>query len=76
MYTLERIEKYLNDIVLENQSPDNMELMCSFRRLYSRLKYMDRSTINSGNLRHFFDDIRTEMLQISRQLNQNFFSYQ
>ena len=76
MYTLERIEKYLNDIVLENQSPDNMELMCSFRRLYSRLKYMDRSTINSGNLRLFFDDIRTEMLQISRQLNQNFFSYQ
>jgi uncharacterized alpha-E superfamily protein len=76
MYTLERIEKYLNDIVLENQSPDNMELMRSFRRLYSRLKYMDRSTINSANLRHFFDDIKTEMLQISRQLNQNFFSYQ
>lgn len=76
MYTLERIDRYLNDIVIKNQSPQNTNLMLCFKRLHTRLKYMDTATIDSNNLQRFFEDIRTEMLQISQQLSQNFFSYQ
>lgn len=76
IYTLTRIEKYLSDIVQENQSSANNELLRNFRRLYSRIKYMDANTINSDNLKPFLDDLQDEMLQFSNQLGQNFFSYQ
>lgn len=76
IYTLTRIEKYLNDIVQENQSPANNELLRLFRRLSSRIKYMDHTSLNSSNLKPFLDEAQNEMLQFSNQLGQNFFSYQ
>lgn len=76
IYTLARIEKYLNDIVQENQSPANNELLRSFGRLYSRIKYIDHNAINSDNLQSFIEGTQQEMLQFSNQLGQNFFSYQ
>ncbi|MBN8788218.1 MAG: alpha-E domain-containing protein [Terrimonas sp.] len=76
IYTLTRIEKYLNDIVQENQSPANNELLRLFRKLSSRIKYMDQTSLNSSNLKSFLDEAQNEMLQFSNQLGQNFFSYQ
>ncbi|MGN6490451.1 MAG: alpha-E domain-containing protein [Agriterribacter sp.] len=76
MYCLTRTEKYLADIVAENQSPGNAELMRYFNRFYSRLKFMDPKEINSNNLRSFLEGIRTELLQFSHIFAQNFFSYQ
>lgn len=76
LYSLSRIEKYMNDIVSENQSPGNPELLRCFGRLYSRLKYMRPDEINSANLKPFLEEIKTELLQFSNLLGQNFFSYQ
>jgi uncharacterized alpha-E superfamily protein len=76
IYSLVRIEKYLNDIVQENQSPANSELLRCFGRLYSRIRYMDHTAINSNNLQPFLEGVQDEMLQFSNQLGQNFFSYQ
>lgn len=76
IYTLTRIEKYLADIVQENQSPANNELLKLFKRLSSRIKYMDYTSINSSNLKDFLGGVQDEMLQFSNQLGQNFFSYQ
>lgn len=76
LYSLARIEKYLNDIIAENQSPGNADLLRCFGRLYSRLKFMDPKEINSNNLQSFLEGIRAELLQVSNALGQNFFSYQ
>lgn len=76
IYTLTRIEKYLNDIVHENHSLANNELLRSFGRLHSRIKYIDHNAINSENLQPFLEGVQDEMLQFSNQLGQNFFSYQ
>lgn len=76
LYSLARIGKYLDNIVTENPSPSNAELMRCFGRLYSRLKFMDPKEINSNNLRSFLEGIRTELLHFSNMLGQNFFSYQ
>lgn len=76
LYSLSRIEKYMNDIVSENQSPGNPELLRCFGKLYSRLKYMRADEINSANLKPFLEEIKTELLQFSNMLGQNFFSYQ
>lgn len=76
LYSLARIEKYLKDIVAENHSRGNTDLLRCFGRLYSRMQYMDPKDINSGNLQAFLESIRTELLQFSNALGQNFFSYQ
>jgi uncharacterized alpha-E superfamily protein len=74
-YTLARIEKYINDIVAENQSSANSELLRRFGRLHTRIKYMDPAIITSSNLQEFLEELKTELLQFSNQLSQNFFSY-
>ncbi|MBX2924604.1 MAG: alpha-E domain-containing protein [Chitinophagaceae bacterium] len=76
LYSLARIEKYLKDIIAENQSPGNTDLIRCFGRLYSRIQYTDPKDINSGNLQSFLEGIRTEVLQFSNALGHNFFSYQ
>ena len=76
IYILARIEKYLNDIVQDNQSAGNNELLRCFGRLYSRIKYTDHTSVNSDNLHSFIEGVQGEMLQFSNQLGQNFFSYQ
>lgn len=76
LYSLSRIEKYMKDIVSENHSPGNPELVRCFGKLYSRLKYMRPDEISSANLKPFLEEIKTELLQFSNMLGQNFFSYQ
>ncbi|MBX3254166.1 MAG: alpha-E domain-containing protein [Chitinophagaceae bacterium] len=76
LYSLTRIEKYLKDIVAENPSPGNANLLRCFGRLYSRVQYMDPKSIDSGSLKSFLADIREDLLQFSNALGQNFFSYQ
>lgn len=76
LYSLSRIEKYMKDIVSENHSAGNPELVRCFGKLYSRLKYMDPAEINSSDLKAFLDGIKTELLRFSSSLEQNFFSYQ
>ncbi len=63
----------MNDIIAENQSPGNADLLRCFGRLYSRLKFMDPKEINSNNLQSFLEGIRAELLQVSNALGQNFF---
>jgi len=76
LYSLTRIEKYLDNIARENHSPGNKDLQRSLGRLVSRVKYMDEKNITSKNLHQFLEEIRTELVQFNQQLSQNFFSYQ
>lgn len=75
MYSLRKIDRYLVSVVRENNSPDNQALLRRFQRLYSRLRYMEIDEIKTIDLKEFVTGIKSELLQISAQLGQNFFSY-
>lgn len=76
LYSLSRIEKYLTDIVSENDSPGNPEMVRCFGKLYSRVKYTHPDELSNTNLQSYLSNIKTDLLQFSNMLSQNFFSYQ
>jgi uncharacterized alpha-E superfamily protein len=74
-YSLTRAEKYLHDVVNENKTAENEALVRLFGRLYSRLQYVDFDTLNGVSLQRFLQEVRIELLECSKKLAQNFFSY-
>lgn len=75
IYSLSRINKYLEDVVKENRLAGNDSLQLFFGRLYSRVKYVDIETLNGVILQEFLDEVRHDLLEFSKRLAQNFFSY-
>lgn len=75
LYTLNRIEKYLHDVMLENKLDGNEALSKFYGRLHSRVKYVDFNTLNGITLQHFLQDVRDDMLEFSNRLAQLYFSY-
>lgn len=75
VYSLCRIEKYLDDAVNETISEDHAALHRQFGRLYSRVKYMDVNELDNNNLHPFLESVKNDVISFSRQLSQSFFSY-
>jgi uncharacterized alpha-E superfamily protein len=75
IYSLSRIEKYLADVVNENKSPENEALLRFFGRLYSRVRYVDFDTLDGIFLQRFLFELRHDVVEFSRRLAQNLFSY-
>jgi len=74
-YSLARIDRYLEDVISENKSAGTEALQRFFGRLYSEVKYMDFDTLNGINLQQCLQHVRRNMLDFSKLLAQNFFSY-
>jgi uncharacterized alpha-E superfamily protein len=75
IYSLTRIDRYLEDVVKENESEENQALIRCFGRLYSFVKFIDFDTLDALTLQHFLERVKKELLEVSRRLGQNFFSY-
>ena len=75
LYTLDRIKKYLEDVMRENKLDGNEALLKFYGRLHSRVKYVDFDTLNGITLQHFLQDVRNDMLEFSNRLAQLYFSY-
>lgn len=75
VYSLTRIDKYLQDVLNENQSIEKYALKRCFGRLYSKVRYTDLNSLDSDTLQAFFKEIKTDLLQFSSMLGQCFFSY-
>ncbi len=75
IYSLTRIDRYLEDIVKENQSEENQALVRCFGRLYSYVKFIDFDTLDALTLQHFLATVKNELLEFSKRLGQSFFSY-
>lgn len=75
IYSLTRIDRYLEDVVKENQSEENQALIRCFGRLYSYVKYIDFDTLDALTLQQFLERVKSELLDFSRRLGQSFFSY-
>ena len=75
IYSLSRINRYLQDIVSDNNAADHSMLLHSFGRLYSKVKYTDWETLNHQSLKIFLDEVHNGLVEFNILLGQIFFSY-
>ncbi|MEP6846896.1 MAG: alpha-E domain-containing protein [Panacibacter sp.] len=75
LYTLDRIAKYLNDVMRDNKLEGNDALSKFYGRLHSRVKYADFDTLNGVTLQHFLHDVGEAVMEFSKRLAQLYFSY-
>ncbi|CAN5578373.1 alpha-E domain-containing protein [soil metagenome] len=75
VYTLSRIDKYLNDVMKENKLEGNDALSKFYGRLYSRVKYVDFDSLNGVTLQRFLQDVSDDVQEFSKRLAQLYFSY-
>ena len=75
LYSLNHIFKYLDDVTGENRSDRNEELKRFFGRFYSEVKYIDFEKLDGENLKLCLQNVRSNMIEFSRYLTRNFFSY-
>lgn len=75
LYSLNRLEKYLEDVLSENRSVKNEEITRIFGRLHSDIKYIDIDSLNGQGLSECLHNLKTHLQSFNRQLITCFFSY-
>jgi uncharacterized alpha-E superfamily protein len=75
MYSLTRIEHYLNKIISENINEERAALLRNFGRLYSKVRYMELDGLKKDTVPEFFEELRTELVEFNQKVVQHFFSY-
>ena len=75
LYSLNHIYRYIDDVTGENKSRQNDDLKRFFGRFYSEVKYMDFEALHGDNLKQCLKNLKKDMIDFSRYLTHNFFSY-
>ena len=75
LYSLNRISKYLVDVLQENNTENKDAIIKRFGRLLSKVEYMDLETLNKDNLKDFFEELKTSLGDFSDLIGLSFFSY-
>lgn len=74
IYSLTRINYYLEHI-MEIHEDQNKELIRSYGRLFSKVKYLDLQSMNCITLKQFLTEVQLELSAFSAQLGKYYFSY-
>jgi uncharacterized alpha-E superfamily protein len=75
MYSLQRIEHYLNKVIGTNINEERAALVRGFGRLFSRVRYMELDSLNKDTVPVFFEELKTGLVEFNQQVVQHFFSY-
>lgn len=75
IYSLSRLDKYLKDVLEENEPVQKEFLYREFGRIYSRVQFADESSIKQITLQRFLQETKQDLLKFSHVLGQQFFSY-
>jgi len=75
MYSLTRIEHYLNKIFSNNINEERAALLRTFGRLFSKVRYMELDSLNKETVPAFFEDLKTDLVDFNQKVVQHFFSY-
>ena len=73
--SLQRIGHYLEKIIAKNHNPEIDALVRMFGRLYSKVKYMDLSTLNYNDVPVFLKQVKSDLQEFNLRFAQYFFSY-
>ena len=74
-YSLERLNKYLVDILLANPVEGTAALQRFFGRLNSSVKFSDLALVEEMGLDRFLQQVRRDLNEFSRVFGQVYFSY-
>ncbi|HMO31927.1 MAG TPA: alpha-E domain-containing protein [Lacibacter sp.] len=76
-YTLNRMEKYLKDVVQGDavRSQEAEQMYLAFSRFNSTVQFADMHYIRQHGLQPFLEGVRQDIFQFSTRLGQLFFSY-
>jgi uncharacterized alpha-E superfamily protein len=75
MYSMQRIELYLNKIIGNEINEERASLMRDFGRLFSKVRYMELDSLNKETVPVFFKDIKEGLVEFNQRVVQHFFSY-
>ncbi len=75
MYSLQRIEHYLNKIIRNNINEERAALLRCFGRIFSKVRYLELDSLTKDAVPVFFEDIKTDMVEFNQKVVQHFFSY-
>ncbi len=75
VYSLQRIEHYLNKVIGKNMNEERSSLIRSFGRLFSKVRYMELDSLNKDDVPVFIEDIKSELIEFNQKVVQHFFSY-
>jgi uncharacterized alpha-E superfamily protein len=75
MYSMQRIELYLNKIIGKEINEERAALMRDFGRLFSKVRYMELDSLNKETVPVFFEDIKAALTEFNQRVVQHFFSY-
>ncbi len=74
LYCLERIKKYTEDLIEQNQSDQRPALTRALGILISHIQYADQSNLSGQQLQDFFGSIQNNINEYHQQLTHTFFS--
>ncbi|MDB5207473.1 MAG: hypothetical protein JWR72_2548 [Flavisolibacter sp.] len=74
VYSLKRIDHYLQRVMVNKKASDSA-LSRSFGRLYSKVKYMELHSLDRPEIQTFLKETKAELLDFTKQLEQQLFSY-
>ncbi len=75
MYSMQRIELYLNKIIGKEINEERAALMRDFGRLFSKVRYMELDSLSKETVPVFFEDIKAALTEFNQRVVQHFFSY-
>lgn len=75
VYSLKRIEHYLKRVMVNKPTPDSLALLRNFGRLYSKVKHMELHSLDQGATQSFLEETRLELVDFTKKLEQQLFSY-
>jgi uncharacterized alpha-E superfamily protein len=75
MYSLQRIEHYLNKILGNHIYEERAALLRSFGRLFSKVRYMELDSLNKDTVPVFFEELKSELVEFNQKVVHHFFSY-
>ncbi len=75
MYSMQRIELYLNKIIGNEINEERAALLRDFGRLFSKVRYMELDSLNKETVPEFFEDIKAGLIEFNQRVVQHFFSY-
>lgn len=75
IYTLEYIDKYLDYLIMDNNSSEARTLQNQFGRLKSLVEFTDYYNLTNKQLEDVLNETKAQMIQFSTDFSKLFFSY-
>jgi len=75
IYSLQRIGKYLDEVVEDTKMEGSGSLQKTFGRIFSKVEFADMNMIKNIGLPQFLHSLRHDLADFSNQLTRTYFSY-